>query len=199
MERHRGRFVKKFGAGDDAGAGELRRGSSGELGAGQGIGTDHPDQVGLADAARLNAHADTPASLEAEAIAAMNGAPIDASLPSDPAQMPDPAGPSPEEVLAGYVLVCDQLVDAGCNALVPAWKVSPREVSKLGTACAKALLLWFPDQIIPPKYMALLAIVGVGFEIAQARRDPRTGRYLPGQLPDQAPEQTGPAAAAPAH
>ena len=151
----------------------------------------------------------TAQDLEREALSAMASAPIAETAVTDQAgDLVEPAGlasPSEAEVLAGYEMVCTQLLDSGCTAIVPAWHVSPVEVSKLSTACSKALMLWFPDMIIPPKYMALLVIIGVGFEIAQARKDPATGRYRPGQLPQRAPETidgtaaTTNSAAAPAH
>ena len=134
---------------------------------------------------------DRPAltDLEREALHIAAAAPAPELGPeSDPGStgpLPAPVtGPSEEEVLAGYQLVCTELIDSGCAAMLPAWQVTPREVSKLGTACAKALMLWFPDMIIPPKYLALLTIVGVGFEIAQARKDPDTGRYRPARVPE---------------
>jgi hypothetical protein len=133
---------------------------------------------------------ETPTALEAEAIAAINGAPIDAELTAPATGAP---GPTEDEILAGYQLVTTQLVEAGAASILPAWQVTSAESSKMGGAMARALLLWFPDQIIPPKYMALLAIAGVGFEIAQARRDPETGRYRPARLPP--PPEKQPAAA----
>jgi hypothetical protein len=130
---------------------------------------------------------ETTASLEAEAIAATNAAPIDADVapgPGSPAAAV-PAEASEEEVVAGYTLICGELVDLGANAIVPAWKVNRIESGKLAGAMARALVLWFPDMIIPPKYLALLTVAGVCFEIAQARRDPSTGRFLPAHLPQK--------------
>lgn len=145
--------------------------------------------------------------LEREALAAVASAPIAETIVTDQVgngvAAPGVAGPSEAEVLAGYEMVCTQLIDSGCNAIIPAWQVTPPEVSKLSTACSKALMLWFPDMIIPPKYMALLVIAGVGFDIAQARKDPNTGRYRPARFPDRAPDTIdgtpATAAAAPAH
>jgi hypothetical protein len=145
--------------------------------------------------------------LEREALAAVASAPIAETIVTDQVgnglAAPGVAGPTEAEVLAGYEMVCTELIDQGCTAVVPAWQVTPHEVGRLSTACSKALLLWFPDMIIPPKYMALLVIAGVGFEIANARRDPNPGRLRPARLPDRAPETIDgtPAtnAAAPAH
>jgi hypothetical protein len=134
--------------------------------------------------------------LEREALAAVAGAPLDQVGEVLPPEVLA-AGPTEAEILAGYEMVCTELLDQGCTAIVPAWQVTPHEVGRLSTACSKALLLWFPDMIIPPKYMALLVIAGVGFEIAKARRDPDTGRYRPARLPEPAgknPDQAGAAA-----
>lgn len=145
---------------------------------------------------------DTPAALEAEAAAATAGAPPDLDpVPVPGTEGPGPfdrpiAGPSDEEILAGYTLVCGEVVDLGAQSLVPAWRVTPAESGKLAGAMARALLLWFPDQIIPPKYLALLTVAGVAFEIAQARRDPASGRYFPARLPEK---PAGESAAAAAH
>jgi hypothetical protein len=60
-------------------------------------------------------------------------------------------------------------------------------------------VLWFPDQIIPPKYMALLVIAGVSMEIVQKRRDPATGELRPRHhaKPKPVAETPAPAAANP--
>jgi len=135
---------------------------------------------------------ETPAALEAEAAAATAGAPLDLEAPAPgaagaaPGLPAGPAGPSEEEVVAGYTLICSELVDLGAVSLVPAWKVTPAESGKLANAMARALVLWFPDMIIPPKYLALLTVAGVAFEIAQARRDPNSGRYLPAHVQEKA-------------
>lgn len=131
---------------------------------------------------------DSPAALETEASAALAEAPVDIAVPSPEATGaiagadPRGSGPTEEEVLAGYTLICGELVDVGANALVPAWRITPVESGKMAGAVARALMLWFPDMIIPPKYLALLTIAGVAFEIAQARRDPKTGGYLPTKI-----------------
>lgn len=134
---------------------------------------------------------DTPQDLEREVLTAVASAPIAEPIVTDQAggeTAPGVTGPSEAEVLAGYEMVCTELIDQGCTAVVPAWKVTPHEVGRLSTACSKALMLWFPDMIIPPKYMAILVIAGVGFDIAKARRDPSTGRYPPARVPERAPD-----------
>lgn len=187
----RGRFEKKSGAGAHAdaespGTDPERTGEG--LGAGSGeILVAHLDRPGLTVD-------ESAAQLEADAHAALAGAPleIEAPAPDGAPGTPGP-GPSEEEVLAGYTLICTEVVDLGAGALVPAWKVTPAESGKMAGAIARALLLWFPDMIIPPKYLALLSIAGVAFEIAQARRD-ATGRYLPARLPEKPAGEGAPAA-----
>lgn len=154
-----------------------------------------PRVAGLNGAAAI----DTPSSLEAEARAAVAGAPVDPDLSGTaPAGLPvGPAQPSPEEVLAGYTLIAGELVDGAALAVFPNWQVTPAESGKFAGAMARAFLLWFPDQIIPPKYLALVTLAGVGFEIVQARRDPETGKLRPARLPKKdAGGDTKPQAAA---
>ena len=139
--------------------------------------------------------------LEADLAAALAGAPPEPEVPAagEVAEAPGAARPSDDEILAGYTMICTEVVDLGAGALVPAWRVTPAESGKMAGALARALLLWFPDMIIPPKYLALLAVAGVAFEIAQARKDPATGRYLPARLePAETPAGNN-STTAPAH
>lgn len=139
--------------------------------------------------------------LQAELAAAVAGAPPEPTIEpaGDGGESGRPVpGPSDDEILAGYTLVCGEVVDLGANALVPAWRVTPAESGKMAGALARAFVLWFPDLIVPPKYLALLAVAGVAFEIAQARKDPATGRYIPAQLPVEKPAGNN-SSTAPAH
>lgn len=120
--------------------------------------------------------------LHAEANAAIANAPVEPVLTPD--GVPVQAA-SQGDVLAGYKLVCAAVVSAGASALVPAWEVTEPEVDRLAGAMGQALLLWFPDMIIPPKYMALLAVAGVSFEIISARRDEKTGGIRSGRVIEQ--------------
>ena len=61
----------------------------------------------------------------------------------------------------------------------PNWAVQPEEASEFSDAMAEALLLWFPDQIIPPKYLAAFNVAWVGLKIIATRRDPETGALKP--------------------
>ncbi len=96
--------------------------------------------------------------------------------PSDaPPEMPA-ASPDTE---AGYEILAVTVVAQGAAVFVPAWELTQAEVRDLSDAIVRALVLWFPDGMIPAKYMAVLAILGVGLRIAEARRDPVTGQFKP--------------------
>lgn len=88
-------------------------------------------------------------------------------------------GPSEADVLAGYRMISFAIVDRGFEIGAPAWAVTNEEKTRLADAMAQALVLWFPDQPIPPKYLALLVLAGVGLEIVAARKDPLTGQLKP--------------------
>jgi hypothetical protein len=94
-----------------------------------------------------------------------------------------------------YEILSRAVVSQGAAVFVPNWNITPAETDDLGAAIVQALMIWFPDGMIPPKYMAILAIAGVGARIAIARRDPVSGelppRYAP---PPKRPTQPAPAA-----
>lgn len=207
-KRHRRRRVERVETGNVA-TGE-NTGETSLATGGEPTGADASDTGGTGAAAgeeilmapgvfQVNTVEIDPAALAAEAAAAVP--PVGAEPSGSDATFAEgsvaPAGgATEEEILAGYVLVCDVVVGQGCDALVPNWNVTPAERGKLSGAIAKALLLWFPDQIIPPKYMALLAIAGVTFEIVNARRDPVTGKLKPARvLPAQTAKPAATAAA----
>ncbi len=122
---------------------------------------------------------DEPALVAAAERIAAEHAPANDPL-ANAEQLPDePLVPSPEQQLAGYRTLSLAVIARGADALVPAWNVTDQEKTSLADACAQALLLWFPDQLIPPKYMALLVVAGVTLEIVDARRDPKTGALRP--------------------
>ena len=89
------------------------------------------------------------------------------------------------------------LLDSTCEAVIPAWRVTPEEKGRMGAALSRALVLWFPYEI-PEKWVALVVIAGVGLEIAAKRKDPQTGKYLPRHFA-KPPKPTGDADSAPAH
>lgn len=135
--------------------------------------------------------------LEADAVALEHPAPpvVDASTPG---AQPVEQAFSPEQTLQGYKLLTSAITDRVADTFMPRWQISPSERGSFADACANALLLWFPDQILPPKYMALLVVAGVGLEIAQKRRDPRTGEFMPMQhaKPEKRPIEPAAAPAA---
>ncbi len=116
------------------------------------------------------------AQLEAEANAALAGAPVDPVLNTDAA--PAAAGPSQADMEAGYAMLAGAALDMTCEMAVPAWEVTDDEKGKLAAALGKACALWFPGEI-PEKYVALLVLAGSVGQIVAARRDPSTGRLKP--------------------
>jgi hypothetical protein len=124
------------------------------------------------------APADESAQLKQDVAAALAGAPVEEALPPGEGEPAPAAQPTEAEVLAGYVIVSTALIEAGAGAIAPAWAITPEETGKLALAMSQAALLWFPDHIIPPKYMALVVIAGVSFEIINARREP-SGKFRP--------------------
>jgi hypothetical protein len=112
---------------------------------------------------------------EAELIAQEHAPP----LASGGEELLAPVGPTPEQMREGYKTLSFAIVDRTAGVLCPAWNVTAEEKGSLAGAIADALLLWFPDQLIPPKYMALLVVAGVSLEIVDKRRDPITGELKP--------------------
>jgi hypothetical protein len=118
---------------------------------------------------------DAALSAEADAIASEFAGVIDPAVPTAPGEQP----PSEADVLAGYRMISFAVADRGFEIIAPAWAVTTEEKTRLADAMAQALVLWFPDQPIPPKYLALLVLAGVGLEIVAARKDPVTGQLKP--------------------
>jgi hypothetical protein len=122
-----------------------------------------------------------PVALAAEADAIAAG-----HVETDPL-VPPPAGEGGEviapvsdaDTLAGYVVVAEAVVAGAAQSFAPAWAVTPAETHKLADALARACVLWFPDGMIPPKYLALLVVANAGWEIVAAHRDPQTGKLQP--------------------
>jgi hypothetical protein len=117
------------------------------------------------------------AALTAEADAIAN------SMPPPPleagAEVVVQQGPPAADVIAGYKMIAGAVVSRGFDTLAPAWQVTQKETDNIADATAQALFLWFPDQIVPPKYMALLVLAGSFFEVIDSRRDPATGNLKP--------------------
>jgi hypothetical protein len=87
------------------------------------------------------------------------------------------------------------LVDRAAAITVPNWGITPAESKELGEAAAVAMAAWFPDGVIPIKYVVLLNLAGSAYAIAEKRRDPATGGYLPRKVAPPAEARTDGAAA----
>jgi hypothetical protein len=115
-------------------------------------------------------------ALFAEADAAVVG--LD-PLPENPEGIPgESAGPTPEAI-AVYQQGAVMLVGAIADNFAPNWKVTSEEKANVGNALGQALALWFPDQVIPPKYMALVSLAMAMGGLVVSRRDPSTGQLIP--------------------
>jgi hypothetical protein len=129
-------------------------------------------------------------------------------VPADPpAIAPELAGdeaprePTLEEIqaaAAGYEFGSFLIVSKAADVLVPAWGVTSDERKALSSSLSLALAAWFPDQQLPPKYMALLAVAGSMYAIVDARRDPDTGKLKPRRHAAETNNDSAGASAAPA-
>lgn len=126
------------------------------------------------DEASLTAEADAVAQEFAPA-----AAPADSSSSTVQVDSAGARAATPEEVEQGYKLISFAVIERGAAVLAPAWNITADENDRMSTALARALVLWFPDQPIPPKYLALLVIAGTAADIVSARKDPATGKLRP--------------------
>lgn len=99
-----------------------------------------------------------------------------------------------EALAASYEAAAFVLFDQAASIAAPNWNVTREEKRQLAHSTAVALAHWFPNQQLPPKYAALLTLAGTAYGIAEARRDPDTGRIRPLRAPRQA---SAPLAASP--
>lgn len=113
------------------------------------------------------------AALQLEADAAIKAAPVDLT-----ATPPAAAGPSTDDIAAGYSMLAGAALGTLCEAACPAWEITDEEKNDFAGALGKACALWFPGEI-PEKWVALIVVAGVGSKIVTARRDPATGGLLP--------------------
>jgi len=136
----------------------------------------------LGDDHQMNIVEVNEAALMAEVNAAVASAPVDPSqvdVQSDGTQAPVEQQATPEQVQQGYEVLFTGVVGWGSQTFAPNWAVTADETHKLSNALAGACMLWFPDQPIPPKYIAVLSVVAVAAEIVMSRRDPETGQLKP--------------------
>jgi len=112
----------------------------------------------------------------------------------------DPSAPpviSTEDAEKGYRMLGLAVVGQSCMLLAPAWHVTQVEQTSVSDAIVQALMIWFPDGIIPAKYLALLVLVSAVGTIALSRIDPVTGELPPRHAPPKKPAvPAAPAAAA---
>lgn len=113
------------------------------------------------------------AALQLEADAAIAAAPVDLT-----GTAPAAAGPSSDDMAAGYALLAGAALGTACELTCPAWEITDDEKNDFSAALGKACALWFPGDI-PEKWVALIIVAGVGSKIVAARRDPATGGLKP--------------------
>jgi hypothetical protein len=194
-KRRRARTGRKAGAGrkDEVGAGAETDSGAGGIEPGE-AGTEK-ERVELLRVSGENVVDIEPAVLEqeADAIGATLGAIEPAQAAQDDAgQGGADAGPGGAQALdvdqaaamaASYEAGAFILLRQASRIVAPNWNVTDAENRELAKATATALALWFPDQQLPPKYAALLALAGCVYGIAESRRDPQTGRIRPLRAP----------------
>lgn len=118
---------------------------------------------------------------EADAIAAEVPGPAPGSVPTGdqaagtgagPVRTGEPTMAELEAIAAANGAGLALLVDRLGAIVAPNWSITPDESQELAHASAIALAAWFPDGVIPIKYMVLLNLGGVAWTIAQKRRNP---------------------------
>ena len=126
--------------------------------------------------------------LELQAEAARIAAEAPPEIPPAPAEPPPPAA-SPEQIQLvqdaekGYKILALGVVSQGAALIVPNWQVTGDEKTALADSIVQALMLWFPDGLIPPKYMALLVVAACVSTIVMSRMDAETGALPPRYAP----------------
>ncbi len=93
----------------------------------------------------------------------------------------------------------DLIANTLADVIAPNWRVTREERDQVSGAFALALAAWFPDDVIPIKYLVLMNVGASIWNLAATRRDPNTGKFIPLRLappPDSAKTAT-PAAPAP--
>lgn len=176
--------------GTSTGRGRSSTGTSSLNGTGTGTSTSGADTlVGtMADAYKT---VNDAAALQLEADSAIAAAPVDLS-----GAPPAAAGPSTDDMAAGYSMLAGAALGTVCEMTCPAWEITDDEKNNFAAALGKACALWFPGDI-PEKWIALIVVAGVGSKIVAARRDPATGGFMPRFRKPRTIEQPKPNAPAP--
>lgn len=137
--------------------------------------------------------------LIAEAQSAVDNAPVVEGAPPPAGELVDGNAqeqrqPTPEEILKGYVLIATPVVEGIARAAAPNWKLEPAKKTRLAEAIAQAAVLWFPDQVLPPKWAVLLVVADAVMEIAADNYDAELGDYRPLKIKNVTPtKSTNPA------
>lgn len=76
-----------------------------------------------------------------------------------------------EQIATSYMPGCVVAVNAVARIMLPNWDLTGNEKQQIAESCSMALALWFPNLHIPPRYMALMSVGGVIWQIAASRRD----------------------------
>lgn len=141
-----------------------------------------------------------------EGLAAEAGA---VEIPTEPGAPPAPAGAqqvAPSEMtmeqLQAHVPAwkpgTDLIANTFADLIAPNWRLTALERDQVSGSLALALSTWFPDDVIPVKYLVLLNVGASFWNLAASRRDPQTGKILPMRLappPDSAKTADAPAPA----
>lgn len=131
-----------------------------------------------------------PQALEAEALsveaALVDGVPQDGT--PIPAPEPTPAEAAAQELAtvqaaaAGWRPGAEFMVNALSDAIAPNWGITAEERRDVVDGIAMGLAAWFPDEVIPLKFVVLLQGAGAVWKIITARRDANGGKLPPLRL-----------------
>lgn len=137
------------------------------------------DNLVSVDAPALASEADAiPLPAEATTQVAGEGAPA----PGVPGVPGEPTLEELDLAARNYEGTTAIAVNGLADVLAPNWQISGEQRGSLAHVSAMALAAWFPDHRLPIKY-AVLTMVGASlFDIANANRDPETGRLRPLRL-----------------
>lgn len=73
----------------------------------------------------------------------------------------------------------DFLVNFLCDGLAPNWGVPQEQREEFAQSGSLALAAWFPDDVIPLKYLLLLNVGTAGWKIVTAQREKHGGKLPP--------------------
>ena len=76
----------------------------------------------------------------------------------------------------------DLIANTLADVVAPNWRITREEREQVSGAFALALSAWFPDDVIPIKYLVLMNVGASLWNLAASRRDPNTGKFIPLRL-----------------